>query len=206
MPLVYGLADDYNWDVTIVLKGGCPFMAASRDNDPVLSAACVPWNANVLDLVSKNPFDLVVTSQRSGVNFKTTSGRSSNDTAVAGVEKTWRAVLATGARILAVRDNPIPVADIQACLERSGETDTTACDSSRADSLLFDPQVEAAAALDSDDIYLADFTDLYCDDDTCQAIIGGVNVYRDDDGHLTTTVIDTLLPIAIERIPSAFLH
>ena len=206
LPLVYDFADKYNWKVTMALKGGCPFMDASRNNDPVLSAACGPWNDNVLALAEKRPFDLVVTSQRSGVAFQTTDGRTSNETAVAGVESTWRSVLDTGARILAVRDNPIPVADIQDCLERNAATDLSACDSKRDDSVLFDPQVQAAASIDSDRLFLADFTDLYCSDTTCPAIIGGVNVYRDDDGHLTTTFISTLVPIAMERIPSSFVQ
>ena len=206
LPLVYSFADENNWDVTILLKGGCPFMDATRDNDPVLAAACRPWNANVLEYIADNPFDLVVTSQRSGVGFLATDGLSSEQTAVAGVESTWRTVLDTGARILAVRDNPIPITGVQDCLERADPADTTACSRSRDESVLFDPQVDAAASIDSPDLYLADFTDLFCTASTCPAVIGGVNVYRDDEGHLTTTIISTLYPLAVERIPESFLR
>ena len=49
-----------------------------------------------------------------------------------------------------------------------------------------------------------DFTDKYCDATECFSVIGGANVYRDQD-HLTRTFVQTMAP-AIGAAISAKLH
>jgi hypothetical protein len=49
---------------------------------------------------------------------------------------------------------------------------------------------------------LLDFTDVYCGEELCQPVVGGANIYRDQD-HLTVTFTDTLKPWYQAAIQSA---
>ncbi len=54
-----------------------------------------------------------------------------------------------------------------------------------------DPLREAAAG--QKDVTLLDFTKVFCDDETCRAVVGGANIYRDQD-HITVTFANSLAP------------
>ena len=42
-------------------------------------------------------------------------------------------------------------------------------------------------------VTLLDFTDVFCGEEVCWPVVGGANIYRDQD-HLTVTFADTLAP------------
>ena len=201
--LVLGLADEYDWNVSVLNKGRCPFTDAERTIEEPLRSACAEWNESATQLAKDERFDLVVTSQVSGVEFATSGSQSSDEAGVAGLETRWRTILDTGARIVAVRDNPRPIAKVQVCLEKYWPTRADKCGQDAETGFLFDPQVTAAEAFSPDDVTLLDFADLECQNDFCPAVIGGVNVYRDAN-HVTNTFMKTLVPFASERIPSSF--
>ena len=48
-------------------------------------------------------------------------------------------------------------------------------------------------------VTLIDLTDTFCDADECFVVIGGANVYRDQD-HLTVTFADSMAPIIGQAI------
>ena len=54
-----------------------------------------------------------------------------------------------------------------------------------------DPLRDAASGLAG--LTLLDFTDVFCGAEVCRPVVGGANVYRDQD-HLTVTFADTLAP------------
>ena len=58
------------------------------------------------------------------------------------------------------------------------------------------------AAADSAGATLLDFTDKYCGAEECYSVVGGANVYRDQD-HLTVTWTLTLKPAIGEAITAA---
>ncbi len=59
-----------------------------------------------------------------------------------------------------------------------------------------DPLRSAASGLDG--VTLLDFTDVFCDENVCWPVVGGANIYRDQD-HLTVTFADTLAPFVRRR-------
>ena len=63
-----------------------------------------------------------------------------------------------------------------------------------------DPLRDAASGLD--DVTLLDFTDVFCGEETCAPVVGGANIYRDQD-HLTVTFADSLAPWYTEAIEAA---
>jgi hypothetical protein len=54
-----------------------------------------------------------------------------------------------------------------------------------------DPLRVAASGLAA--VTLLDFTDVFCGAEVCSPVVGGANVYRDQD-HITVTFADTLAP------------
>jgi len=201
--LALGLADEYDWTVSVLNKGRCPFSDTERTIEEPLRSACAAWNQSALELVQREKFDLVITSQVSGVAFATSGTQTSNEAGVSGLLTRWQSILDTGAKIVAVKDNPRPREKVQICLEEYWPADAKKCDSDADRAFLFDPQIDAAKEFDPNQVYLLDFADLECREDACPAVIGGVNVYRDAN-HMTDTFVRTLVPFASERIPSSF--
>ena len=90
-----------------------------------------------------------------------------------------------GSQLIVVEDNPLPTEESIACTTRLGASADSECGTA-ADVALADTHTLAAAAR-SLDLPVVDLTQLYCDDDFCPGIIGGVRVYRDAAGHVTAT-------------------
>ena len=63
-----------------------------------------------------------------------------------------------------------------------------------------DPIRDAAAGLDG--VTLLDFTNVFCDDESCFPVVGGANVYRDQD-HLTVSFVNSLMPQYVMALETA---
>jgi hypothetical protein len=70
--------------------------------------------------------------------------------------------------------------DPNKCLRTRAQS---ACDGARSD-LLTEKDPLRAAADGQKDVTLLDFTKVFCDDENCRAVVGGANIYRDQD-HIT---------------------
>ena len=203
--LALGLADRYNWRLSILNKGRCPFTDAERTTEERMRTACAEWSAAALELLQREKLDLVVTSQVSGVEFATSGDQSSDEAGVAGLESRWSTLIESGTRVVAVLDNPRPRKKVQTCLEQYWPTEVEKCGHEAVRAFLFDPQVTAVEHFSADEVFPLDFSDLECQNGFCPAVIGAVNVYRDNN-HLTDTFVKTLVPIAIDRIPASFVE
>jgi hypothetical protein len=107
-------------------------------------------------------------------------------------------VIDRGIPVVTVVDNPVWETDPNKCLRTR---DVAECDAPRSEVLVADdPLREAASGLDH--VTLLDFTDVFCQTDSCSPVVGGANVYRDQD-HLTVTFADTLAPWYTESLQSA---
>ncbi len=179
-----------NWKVDMYAKGGCPFSFAVRVHDQLLTKTCPAWVDNVASKLNAEHYDLILTSQRSGVDWV-----NGNSAAASGLAKLWKEMLAAGNQIVAIKDNPSPGKNIVSCLISSAD-----CDSPRSKALVFDPQVEAAQLAPA--VALLDFDDVYCDTNRCFAVIGNAIVYRDDN-HLTDTFARSLSALIEPRLKAA---
>ncbi|MFD7023272.1 acyltransferase family protein [Promicromonospora sukumoe] len=65
-----GAAEAEGWALDIYVKAGCPFSDAVRVQDDVLTAACVEWVDRTEHVLLDGDYDLVVTSQMSGVGWE----------------------------------------------------------------------------------------------------------------------------------------
>jgi peptidoglycan/LPS O-acetylase OafA/YrhL len=191
-PLI-NAAEQNGWSLTTYMKGGCPWTTAPLAARDAFSISCDDWRANLTAQLGKDtPFNVIFTAALTDRNVPNTADDEAASTA--GYTEAWKQVLDKGTPIMTLVDNPSWEDDPNKCLRTS--SDAADCSEPRSDGLQkIDPIASAArsAKAAGSDVTLLDFSDTYCDDTDCFAVIGGANVYRDQD-HLTRTFATTLGP------------
>lgn len=192
------LADARGWHLTTYFKGACPWNATPLSTPGAFGAACTEWREGVRSALANRDLDAVFTAAISTTPYSSAGYDSAFDAAVAGYREAWGEVLDRGIPVVTVVDNPVWETDPNKCLRTRAEVE---CEGARADLLVEDDPLRAAAS-GIDDVTLLDFTEVFCDDDVCWPIVGGANIYRDQD-HLTVTFADTLAPWYASAIEEA---
>lgn len=181
------LAEDNDWSLTTYLKGACPWTTAPVSGpSSAFTASCTEWRANLADeLGSAEPYDVVFTAALQSTPY--TVAASDRDAVLRdGFVSAWKQ--AGSAAIVTIVDNPDFAEDPNKCLRTA---DPSACTELRAEVLAPVDQLALAGAQAGATVL--DFTDKYCDETECFSVIGGANVYRDQD-HLTRTFAQTMAP------------
>ncbi|MFT4228785.1 MAG: acyltransferase family protein [Microbacterium sp.] len=191
------MADENGWRLVTFFKGACPWNTTPLSTAGAFGAACTQWREAVGAKLADLELDAVFTASLATTPYASTGYGSSHDAAVAGYRAAWKELTDRGIPVVTVVDNPTWETDPNKCLRTRP---TASCEGARADVLHTDPVAEAAQGAAG--VTLLDFTDVYCDDDTCFPVRGGANVYRDQD-HLTVTFVDTLAPWYAEAIEQA---
>lgn len=183
------LADDRGWHLTTYFKGACPWNTTPLSTPGAFGAACTEWRESVRAQLADRDLDVVFTAAISTTPYAATGFGSSFDAAVAGYREAWGEVLERDIPVITVVDNPVWETDPNKCLRTR---DASACDGTRSELLVEDDPLRAAAS-GIDGVTLLDFTDVFCDESVCWPVVGGANIYRDQD-HITVTFADTLAP------------
>ncbi|GGF30251.1 acyltransferase family protein [Subtercola lobariae] len=195
------LADDNGWALTTYIKGGCPWNTVPMPGVDAFSRSCNAWQANLTaELASVQPYDVIFTAALADATAPGTS--ASGQALASGFSDAWKEVTAKGTPVVTTVDNPAWTDDPNKCLRTSAESD---CTEPRADGLVADPPVAIAAKASiaaGEHVTLLDFSNTYCTATDCLAVIGGANVYRDQD-HLTNTFATTLTPYLKAALVSA---
>ncbi|WP_340685589.1 acyltransferase family protein [Amycolatopsis coloradensis] len=186
------IAEKKNWEVTSILRGGCPF---STDSDTVPGdQSCIDWNAAVVDEIVTTRPDAVMTigtrDVKPGVEERVPSGYVAQ----------WRKVDDAGIPVLAVRDNPRFGQSPSACVEARGVT-APECATPRSELYAAQPPYETLPDLPPN-VRFVDFSDYFCTAEVCPPVIGNVLVYLDDN-HVSGTYMSTMSAIAEKAITEA---
>ena len=179
------LAEDNGWSLTTYLKGACPWNTVPVGGPSVqFTDSCAAWLGNLKhELATVAPYDAIFAAALRSTPFVTSSANPAQQIAD-GYAAAW--AQAKGAPIVTIVDNPDFAEDPNKCLRLR---DAGTCTEPRAAVLGEDPIAMAGAADPA--ATLLDFTDKYCQADECFSVVGGANVYRDQD-HLTNTWALTL--------------
>ena len=183
------IAEREGWHLTTYFKGACPWNTTPLATAGSFGAACSDWREGISEQLADNRFDVVFTSAISNTPYAVGEHESSFDAAVAGYREAWSSMTDRGIPVVTVVDNPGWETDPNKCLR---SRDVSECSSPRAERLPENDPIRDAAK-DAVGVTLLDFTDVYCDAETCFPVVGGANIYRDQD-HLTVTFADTLVP------------
>ncbi|WP_313405415.1 acyltransferase family protein [Aeromicrobium sp.] len=195
LPALVRMADQKLITLSAQLKSSCAWTRDPIDHeDPLRVSSCQEWKKNLQGwLLDEAPTtDLILTT-----GYARMLG-GSNTERIESMKAAWRPLVREDVRVVAVRDNPRHPQTPQKCLSQLDEITPDACGISREKGLgYFDAflatgrQVDGAQALD--------LTPFYCDEDECPAIIGGVNVYRDN-SHLSVTYVRTMTPFVYRQL------
>ncbi|MGP3536528.1 acyltransferase family protein [Microbacterium sp. RD1] len=183
------MADAEGWHLTTFFKGACPWSTTPLSTPGAFGQACTAWREGVADQLAERDVDAVFTAAIATTPYASAGFDTAYDAAVAGYRDAWSSMTDRGIPVVTVVDNPVWETDPNKCLRTR---DTASCDGPRADVLVAEDPVRAAAD-GQDGVTLLDFTDVYCEGETCAPVVGGANIYRDQD-HLTVTFADSLAP------------
>ena len=195
LPALQELAEKNNWKITTFLASQCYATSIKLDLETdKFSDNCLDWGKKVLKATSGDTFDLVVTSERTGL----APAKKEPGTRAERVQKGYEAYLEkwldSGANVLAVRDNPLPFRSLKSipdCVSANPD-DFSKCSAKKSKWLVPDRLVDAVKAVDSPRAAVADLTDFFCTD-RCPPVIGKAMVYFDA-SHITETYARTLAP------------
>jgi peptidoglycan/LPS O-acetylase OafA/YrhL len=183
------MADASGWHLTTYFKGACPWNTTPLSTPGAFGAACTQWRSGVEAALQDADLDAVFTAAIATTPYSSAGYDSAHAAAVAGYQGAWSEVLDRGIPVITVVDNPVWETDPNKCLRTHAMQQ---CEGARADLLVQDdPLRDAAAGVTG--VTLLDFTDVFCDESSCFPVVGGANLYRDQD-HLTVTFVDTLAP------------
>ncbi|WP_137843434.1 acyltransferase family protein [Microbacterium sp. 2FI] len=189
------IADDEGWQLVTWFKGACPWNTTPLATPGAFGDACTQWRDRVRSALADADLDAVFTAAIATTPYSSAGFDSSHDAAVAGYREAWGEVLDRGIPVITVVDNPVWETDPNKCLRTRDAAD---CDGDRSAVLVDDDPVrDAASGVEA--VTLLDFTEVFCGDATCAPVVGGANIYRDQD-HLTVTFADTLAPWFAEAI------
>ncbi|MEA9984073.1 acyltransferase family protein [Subtercola vilae] len=195
------LATDNGWALTTYIKGGCPWNTDALQGADAFSVSCNTWRGNLTtELATVAPYDAVFTAALADAGAPGTS--ATGKALATGFSAAWNQVTSRGTPVVTMVDNPAWSDDPNKCLRTEAEAD---CVEPRADGLVADPPVGVAAAASiaaGEKVTLLDFTSTFCNTNDCYAVIGGANVYRDQD-HLTNTFATTLAPYLTSALVAA---
>ncbi|MDT8858821.1 acyltransferase [Alkalihalobacillus sp. MEB130] len=183
-PALEKIAEELKLQIDVYNKDGCRF--SDDDFDGILSESCMEWNENVLEPLLVDPPDFVFT----------TANVNRGDIIPSGYLNQWRK-LEGATQILAIRDNPRMAEDIPTCVELTPDE----CAISREEGLSDVIPWDNTEGIPSNVTFI-DLSDYFCNEETCEAVIGNVLVYRDNH-HLSTLYSETLAPALKERIIKA---
>lgn len=180
-PLI-ALSEDRDLAVLTLLRGGCT-VGLLEESRNASQTSCEPWVRASLDYAAEVRPDAVYI-------VVTRADADEPERLLDGIEEAVESLRAADIPVIGVRDNPRFSFDMYEC----AVDDTRTCAVPMEEVLAS----ENPASAFSDDITVVDFTPWLCPWDMCQATIGNIAVYIDDN-HLSRTYARTLAPF-LDRI------
>ncbi|WP_194764677.1 acyltransferase family protein [Microbacterium sp. UFMG61] len=180
-PLI-ALSEDRDLAVLTLLRGGCT-VGLLEESRNASQESCEPWVRASLDYAAEVRPDAVYI-------VVTRADADEPERLLDGIEEAVESLRAADIPVIGVRDNPRFSFDMYECAVDDSQT----CAVPREEVLA----EENPASAFSDVITMVDFTPWLCPWDMCQATIGNIAVYIDDN-HLSRTYARTLAPF-LDRI------
>lgn len=173
------IADDNNYNVVAVLRGGCAF--ALEEYDGGESTGCGQWRAEVISYIQQTQPAVVATVGTRSI------ADSSDERELEGLVSTLDAIRGSAGQIILLRDTPRHDENMYECVQSNLE-DLDECTTPMEDVLA---STNPIAGLSSDTVHVVDMSPYFCPDGQCVGVLGNVIVYIDDN-HIGRTFMETL--------------
>ncbi|GGF40005.1 acyltransferase family protein [Subtercola lobariae] len=173
---------------------------------PERVVSCANWGTTVLDSVKQNSaIGAVIFTDYTRSYLEPPPALNGRAITPQDFEQAWQPLLASGKRIIAMRDLPNAdqqKEDVPTCVA-AHLTEYDPCSLPRETATLDLAQDPLAiAAAQTPGVSFVDLTDDFCDDTTCHVLIGGLIVYFGSN-HMTLTFSRTLASIVGAKISAA---
>lgn len=207
---IYELARLHKWKLKESLVGGCPYVDVKRvafmgdpATDPHSQQRCLSWSKQVTErIVSEKPDMVFASSFGAGETIDDGTGRPQLDQYNDAVVHRFRAWTASGTRVFVFRDPPLTLHHSSPDCVALNQLSPINCANARTDALLPDPVADAARGMGKSSVKVLDMSDQFCDNQSCYAVIGGLQVYADYD-HAARSYIRSLIPVVAQRFNEA---
>jgi peptidoglycan/LPS O-acetylase OafA/YrhL len=189
------LAENGGFELNLSYKASCSFNLEDRSDSP-RGKTCKQWNQKLQKrLAADKPYALVLTSYYTAVRATEIEGRSDTE-AVKGFKQAWAPLQARGATIVAIRDGVNMDKQMRDCWE-SAVYDASKCSMAQKNAFITDLAQKAASSPPG--ALTIDFTDLYCQNSKCPAIIDGVYAFRDN-SHISLALSRGMVRNWVQRL------
>ena len=185
-------AKRHGWTLLTYLKNSCPFSAAKRVAETEGSISCHRANQDTLErILERGDVDAVVTSHWAASGFE--------GSAAEGFATYWGKLEDAGIKVYPIIDTPRPGTRTYArdCVAEH-PADLVSCGAPAAKAFEANDSTRAAAAREPR-VDVLDFSDQFCAEGFCPAVIGNVLLYRDKH-HVSDTYMRTLAPVFDARL------
>ena len=182
---------------------GATNVAAEGSSGGTGMESCTAWGDAVLDELAADPtVSAVVYAAYSAAYLGNSLSATARSITAADYASAWSRLVDAGKRVIALRDIPTAAVSIPECVAVHLD-DYDPCATPESAALLapdVDPMMVAAASTAG--VTLVDLSDVFCSDDVCHSLIGGIIVYFGNH-HMTATFARTIAPIVGDRIMQA---
>lgn len=206
---LYELAKLHKWRLKESLLGGCPFVDVKRTAfmgtaaDKSSQQRCLSWSGQVTErIVNEKPDMVFASSFGAAETIDDGSGSSQADQYKGAVTKRLLDWTAAGARVYIFRDPPLTLHRSSPDCVALNQQQPMTCANTRGEALVPDPIASAAKGMNKQNVKVLDLSDQFCDNRTCFAVVGGLQIYFDSD-HAARSYIRSLVPVLAQRFNEA---
>jgi peptidoglycan/LPS O-acetylase OafA/YrhL len=196
-PAVEAIANANGWRLITFVKASCVFVDLPIFS-PLLKreyTECEAWRPQVVQrLIAERPDLVIVSSDR----WLPPVNKGDDDPTRQG-EAMARLLRQIPGRVAILADTPAMATDVPVCLS-AHLGDISQCATSRLAAFGRQHLVRERVAAKAANATLVDLSDAICPGDTCQPVVRGMIVYRDDH-HLTATFAASLAALLESRLP-----
>ncbi len=200
-PSIQAIAQEQGWRVITFGKSACPAADLENIDDPTIrrdSKECTSWRHAAMESMSKlHPLVIFLVSNST---YQVTPADW-----LTGIDRTVKALSATGNYMVQLRDWPAPTFNVPVCLARSNWhlrwfSEMSNCDFERKPSLREDVySSQKYAATKYANVYSLDLTSFFCPNPICEVERDG-NLMFSDETHLTTSFATSMIPTFRSKI------
>ena len=179
-PALDAVAPELGIRVTAYLDSACPAtldpgVIGAYSHIAIQQSACEEWRMKAISDVAADPdIDVVITSARDR-NYRFADGAPDSG---AGYASAWTSWLEAGKRVIVINDTPLYPFSVPECIAAARSLEDP-CTAASIIGLPPGPMALAAHSISDPNLRFVDYTRVFCDDEECHSVVGGLPVYVD---------------------------
>jgi hypothetical protein len=203
-PTLAHVAQGLQWHGYQLSLNSCSLTTVQLAQPEPYFSQCAAWKLQVVEWLTRHPevTTVFLATKTPGPRDFAPDPEPAYDAQVAGHGAAWAWLPPSVRKVFVIRDNPSVRTTTMGCVRRAMSRHRPpgpACAVPRAKALPPDPVEAAIAQADPARFRLVDLTPFFCDDASCDPVVGGVLVHKDVNHH-TRHFAETLGPFLLRAV------